>query len=330
MKQHLYTTALLLPILLAPLSAQTTLFSYGESTDYVTSTNFLSMLDGTTDAGVNDFNRAFSATVNMSPEAPGYAGPAFFGGWETSGSLAQAMDFGPYIRNDWVQTGGFDGIFFDLNHSAFQEGRAAFVLMGDTVPTNLSDLLAFSVSAGRNSGTGNFMLVRAVIRVAGNYYIGSTESSIPGAYTNVSLDLSSWKHYYPATTMLDFSTPPATLAGTAQVDAVGVVLYRGVETTTGVQDDVWMTFGKFVATATSAVEPPVPVLSTSTSGGNLVITVPSESGFDYQLETATSSLGGWTDVPGEVQPGNDGDLTFTQPLPASGAKDFYRVDVTAQ
>ncbi|MGC9452698.1 MAG: hypothetical protein ACP5I4_14765 [Oceanipulchritudo sp.] len=86
-------TSLSLLAIAGTCSAQVVIYSYGASTDYVTVGRQLKMTDGTTNATTSNWVRAFS-TNQMQPDwgaDPG--GPAFFGGWEATGSLAQTMDF---------------------------------------------------------------------------------------------------------------------------------------------------------------------------------------------------------------------------------------------
>lgn len=72
----------------------------------------------------------------------------------------------------------------------------------------------------------------------------------------------------------------------------------------------------------------VPILDIAVdSFGDLVISCPSETGFEYQLEVSTT-LSGWVDF-GVPQDGDGGDLIFTVPGPVNpGDKVFYRVRVT--
>ncbi|MGC9453086.1 MAG: hypothetical protein ACP5I4_16770 [Oceanipulchritudo sp.] len=72
---------------------------------------------------------------------------------------------------------------------------------------------------------------------------------------------------------------------------------------------------------------PVPLISGSISGPDFVISVPSDSAYNYTLQVSGDlSAGSWSDV--ETQPGDGSVLTFSQLVPAAGDKDFYQVVVT--
>lgn len=82
-------------------------------------------------------------------------------------------------------------------------------------------------------------------------------------------------------------------------------------------------------TANSVAELTVVIAGIVLSGSDLEITVPSQSGVDYLLETSsTMGSGTWTSV--ETKAGTGADLIFVVPAPTvSGSKDFYRVTAPA-
>ncbi|MGC9452696.1 MAG: hypothetical protein ACP5I4_14755 [Oceanipulchritudo sp.] len=71
--------------------------------------------------------------------------------------------------------------------------------------------------------------------------------------------------------------------------------------------------------------PATPVLAIGMSGTDLLISLPSESGFSYRLEQSEDL--GATDPWGavETKPGTGGSLEFTVGAPAPGSKTFHRV-----
>lgn len=227
---------------------QITIYEFGPSTDYVTSGRALKLADGTTDAGVSDFTRAFS-TNQMQPDwgtDPG--GPAFFGGWEATGSLAQNMDFVPQVANDVNFAGDNDGPYFTLNNTTGSAGSLAFLMMGTTAATNLGDLSSLSLGASRSTGTGNSAAARAVIRIGSSYYVGNDNGNNVGStYAATSLGITSWFSYTPGSSISSIGSS-ASLLSTDQVDAVDFLLFRNV-TSDAPTGNVRVGVGEFVATA---------------------------------------------------------------------------------
>lgn len=74
-------------------------------------------------------------------------------------------------------------------------------------------------------------------------------------------------------------------------------------------------------------EPAIPMLTIGMSGAELLISLPSESGFDYRLEESADlgTADPWGTV--ETKPGTGGSLEFTVSAPTSGTKTFHRVVV---
>ncbi|MEX0326274.1 MAG: PEP-CTERM sorting domain-containing protein [Puniceicoccaceae bacterium] len=222
--------ALLLSLALAGASsAQVVIYSFGESTEYSTGAPQLTLGDGTTAASNSDLSRAFSTNA-MQPQTD-YTGPGFFGGWEASDSLNQNMDFPPLI-NQHTTTGGFDGLYFTLNATASEAGSFALLMMADASTTvNFSDLQSFTLAAARTTGTGQNAIAHAVIRVGSSYYVADTPANnVSSAYGDISLALTSWNTYDPASSLSAIGSS-ATLNGTDQVDAVGYLLFRNVLST---------------------------------------------------------------------------------------------------
>jgi uncharacterized protein YaiE (UPF0345 family) len=84
-----------------------------------------------------------------------------------------------------------------------------------------------------------------------------------------------------------------------------------------------------ISYSTGTPSVPVPIIVGEIVGGSFEVTVPgSVSGYSYKLQTSSDMTpGSWT--AGSSQNGDGSDLLFTVTAPASGAKVFCRVDVTA-
>ncbi|MGC9451379.1 MAG: hypothetical protein ACP5I4_08025 [Oceanipulchritudo sp.] len=81
-----------------------------------------------------------------------------------------------------------------------------------------------------------------------------------------------------------------------------------------------------VTPSTSLPPAAAPLISSTLSGANMIISLQSQSGYDYTLQQSTTGLGGGNFSSIETLPGNDGTLQFTAPGPGAG-KVFYRVEV---
>lgn len=206
-------------------SAQVVIYAYGPSTDYTTSGRSLKMTNGTTNATNADFSRGFS-TNQMQPDwglDPG--GPAFFGGWEATGSLAQAMDFSPQVANNQALAGGNDGPYFTLNNTTGTTGQFAFLMMGVTAATDFGNLDTFTLQAIRDTGSGKSAIAHAVIRVGTDYFVADTTSNNVGSDSAAfNLETTDWNAYDPTTAIAAIGAD-ATLNPTDQVDAVGFLLF---------------------------------------------------------------------------------------------------------
>jgi hypothetical protein len=238
----------LLPIITCLSSfGQVVLYNHGPSTEYTDSGRSLRAVDGSTAVTTNDWNRAFS-TTNLNQLSSNYTGPTFWGGYETTGSLAQTMDFTPQVAsNQSAYAGGFDGPYFTLNNTTGSAGSHAFLMMGTTASTDLSDLSSFSIGAQRSTGAGNAAAAHAVIRIGSSYYVSGTGTSVGSSYVVQSLALSNWSTYDPATSISTIGIA-ASLNPTDQVDAVGFLLFRTV-TDASPTGDVRYGVGQFTATA---------------------------------------------------------------------------------
>lgn len=134
-------------------------------------------------------------------------------------------------------------------------------------------------------------------------------ASMTGTYTRIDTGFNGWKSVDKIRAGLapDSSSPKA---DSPEALGTGTAILKSI------------TFA-----APTGGEPPVPILQGVVTGANFEILCPSESGYNYQLETSSILSSGWTPV--ETQPGDGSDLLFLADGPASPRdKVFYRVTVT--
>ncbi|MGC9451289.1 MAG: hypothetical protein ACP5I4_07565 [Oceanipulchritudo sp.] len=304
---------------------------YGESAAYTATTSrSLRLVDGTA-AVESDIDRPFSATAPMEPD-PGLdpGTPEFFGGWGYADGTGESFDFPPQVNNDSPFGGGFDAVYFPLNSVAGVAENFGYLMMFDATALEYQYLNSFVFAATRSIGQGQ-AVARSVVRVGGNYYIGSNETIFSNVYQDLSLDFVNLESYDPASAIVPGTGTPAVLNDTDLVDAVGVYFERRWPDTveTG---NAWIGIGKILVTSKMGEAKPIPVPSVYMfeDSGSLVIassTLPAASLVNYQLQKSGNDLSGFTDVVGEVQPADDsGQVFFVQPLPAAGEKVFYQVE----
>lgn len=233
--RYLFTTTLGLTAAISGSSALGDVFyTYGPSNTYSdTSTNReLEMEDGTTNATTANTSRAFN-TTSMAPEAGGYTGPDFFGGWKATGSMNQTMGAAPRISNNDSTLSGFDGPRFDLNATSGSAGSFAFLMLGDITNTAYNNLESIVLGASRSGGSGNYAVAYAVVAVDNgsgvSYYVSQQTVSISSSYGVNTLDIDGpWNSYDPGVDLSNVSGTAATLNATDTITYAGSLVVRGL------------------------------------------------------------------------------------------------------
>ncbi|MGC9451341.1 MAG: hypothetical protein ACP5I4_07835 [Oceanipulchritudo sp.] len=306
-----------------------TVAAFGESVNYTTSGRALRLVDGS-NATASDINRPFSATAPMQP-LPGSdpGSPEFFGGWGFADGTGENFASPTTFVNDNALSGGFDGPWFSLAPVATVPETFGFLILFDVNVIDYQTLESFVFAASRTIGAGQSAAARAVVRVGGNYYIGSNETIFNSTYEEYPLDFINLESYDPVTDIVYTAGTPSTLNDTDQVDAVGVYFERRwTESYDPAGGNINFGVGKILVIGfdgDAPEPPPAPTVRILEDSGSIVILTSTQAGTTYQLQKSDTGLSGFADVPGQSTLGDGNEYPFVESLPAAGQKAFYQV-----
>ncbi|MCC5842266.1 MAG: immunoglobulin domain-containing protein [Opitutales bacterium] len=314
-------------------------FSYGGSgVDYVTSSTSLRGTSPTQRTGTFDgqpvhiTEYAFSETLPLNPPAPGYTGPAFFGGIRGIRSEGGSFSFGNNAysgsrTNIRIQTSNV------RSQAIYLFTRESFNGIGldDTLTFDGDSFLMLNEGSGGAITGGHW-----VVRDGDTLYVSEegTGGRILGFESSV--DNGRWAALaYDPDDPLDFEIPESTVYAThvfTDVTAVGFLQYRPEFTGTRFTSD-WDAFDANFALNAEFNEPPVPVPAVSPVG---LLTAPAEVSFDASASfdpDGDITFVRWTSGDGTSTAGN----LFTHTYVAAGnytstltVWDDQQLDVTTE
>jgi len=247
-----------------------TVFSFGPSTDYVTSDTNYSRSATRTGSGPWTYLNAFSSSAALSPSS-GYAGPTFYGGYTLTSSSVQGSSLTGAVLNNWSLIGGNDALRVYASVSSGWSGSTLgfasaylFKQSDFAAPYNTGNFALDGLSVTyRASGAGGAFVPtgRWLVEVNNVYYL--SEATISSAYNTTStvsissatLSATKWTVYDPSASLFLSSTATYSALDLSHVTAVGVYFEKDAYVGTSDTSAALLAISAFSASGAVVPEP---------------------------------------------------------------------------